>query len=103
MPKNLRGKAAVVDVLTNERAELIALVMCINMSIYIRNTLKPNVPSEKLHISLLYLLKRFGKCKPWEEKRVQFILENQGESSISFCPVYLNSADLVLLHDTARL
>ena len=43
MPKNLRSKAAVEDAL------MIALVMCINMSIYIRNALKPNVPSEKVH------------------------------------------------------
>ena len=39
MPKNLRSKAAVEDALTIARAELIALVMCINMSIYIRNAL----------------------------------------------------------------
>ena len=50
MPKNLRSKAAVEDALTISRAELIALVMCINMSIYIRNALKPNVPSNKVHI-----------------------------------------------------
>ena len=35
MPNNLRSKAAVEDTLTIARADLIALVMCINMSIYI--------------------------------------------------------------------
>ena len=100
MPKNLRSKAAVKDALTIARAELIALVMCINMSIYIRNALKPNVPSSKVHIftdSLLNLQRvqrGLEKCKPWEEKRVQLILENQGESSIFFCPGELNPADL---------
>ena len=34
MPKNLGGRAAVEDVLTIVRAELIALGMCISMSIY---------------------------------------------------------------------
>ena len=76
MPKNLCSNAAVEDALTIARAELIALVMCINMSIYIRNALKPNVPSGKVHIftdSLLNLQRvqrGLGKCKPWEEKRV---------------------------------
>ena len=84
--KNLQSKAAVKDAFTNTHAKLIALVMCINMSIYIRNALKPNVPSEKVHIftdSLLNLQRvqrELGKCKPWEEKRVQLILENRGES-----------------------
>ena len=101
MPKNLRSKAAVEDALTIARSELITLVMCINMSIYIRNALKPNVPSEKVHIftdSLLNLQRvqrGLGKCKPWVEKRVQLILENRGESSISFCPGELNPADLL--------
>ena len=60
--------------------------MRINMSIYIRNALKPNVPTSKVHIftdSLLNLQRvqrGFGKSKPWEEKRVQLILENGGES-----------------------
>ena len=56
MPKTLRSKAAVEDALTIASAELIALVMCINMSIYIRNALKPNVPSSKVHIlSLIHI------------------------------------------------
>ena len=33
MPKNMRSKAAVKDVLTIVRTELIALTICINMSI----------------------------------------------------------------------
>ena len=50
MQKKLRGKAAVEDALTIACAKLIALVMCINMSIFIRNALKPNMPSKNVHI-----------------------------------------------------
>ena len=95
MPKNLRGKDAIKDALMIAHAKLITLVRCINMNIYIRSALKPNVPSGKVHTftdSLLNLQRGLGKCKPWEEKRVQLILENQGESSISFCPGELNPA-----------
>ena len=34
------------------------------------------------------------EVQPWEEKRVQLILEKRGESSISFCPGELNPANL---------
>ena len=50
MPKNLRGKAAVKDSIMIVHIELFTLVMCINMSIYIINALKANVPSEKVDI-----------------------------------------------------
>ena len=98
--KNLRGKATVEDSLMIACAELIALVMRINMSIYIRNALKPNVPSEKFHnftgslLNLQRVQRGLGKCNPCEEKQVQLILENWGESSISFCPGVLNPANL---------
>ena len=71
MLKNLNSKAAVEDALTIACAQLITLVMRINMSIYIRNALKPNVPTSKVHIftdSLLNLQRvqrGLGKCKPW--------------------------------------
>ena len=88
MPKNLRSKAAIKDVLTIARAELIALVTCINMNIYIRNALKPNVPLNKVHIftdSLLNL------------QRVQQGLGNSREPRRKFnlfLPEKLNPADL---------
>ena len=100
MPKTLRPKALAKDALTIARAELIALVLCVKMSEYIRNTLKPAVTTKQVHIftdSLLNLQRvqrGKGKCKPWEEKRVENILDNKGESSISFCPGVLNPADL---------
>ena len=100
MPKNLRGKAELEDALTIARAELIALLCCVQMSEYIRNALKPAVTSEMVHIftdSLLNLQRvqrGIGKSKPWEERRVLKILERKENSKISFCPGVLNPADL---------
>ena len=100
MPKNLRGKAELEDALTIARAELIALLLCVQMSEYIRNALKPTVTSEMVHIftdSLLNLQRvqrGIGKSKPWEERRVRKIIERKENSTISFCPGVLNPADL---------
>ena len=100
MPKNLRGKAELEDALTIARAELIALLLCVQMSEYIRDALKPAVTSNMVHIftdSLLNLQRvqrGIGKSKPWEERRILKILERKGDSSISFCPGVLNPADL---------
>jgi hypothetical protein len=100
MPKTMRGKAITGDALTIARAELIAITLCVNMSEYIQNALKPYISSKQVHIftdSLLNLqrLKRGkGKSKPWEERRVCQILENKGDSLVSFCPGVLNPADL---------
>ena len=82
------------------RAELIALVLWINMSAYIRNALKPLVTTDMVHIftdSLLNLQRvqrGKGKCKPWEERRVGHILDNKEDSTISLCPGVQNPADL---------
>ena len=100
MPKNLRGKAELEDALTIARAELIALLCCVQMSEYIRNALKPAVTSDMVHIftdSLLNLQRvqrGIGKSKPWEERRILKILERKENSTISFCPGVLNPADL---------
>ena len=100
MPKNLRGKAELEDALTIARAELIALLCCMEMSEYIRNALKPAVTSDMVHVftdSLLNLQRvqrGLGKSKPWEERRVRKILERKDKSTISFCPGVLNPADL---------
>ena len=87
------------EALTIDRAELITLVLCVKMSEYIRNALKPAVTTKQVHIFIDSLLnlqrvqRGKGKCKPWEEKRVENILDNKGESSISFSPGVLNPAD----------
>ena len=100
MPKNLRDKALVKDALTIARAELLALVLCITMSGYIQDALKPSVSSKQVHIftdsllNLQHIQRGKGKCKPWEDRRVCKVLDNMGESSISFCPGVLNPADL---------
>ena len=100
MPKNLRSKAEAQDALTIARAELIGMLNCFNMSEYIQNALKPNLPTSKIHVftdSLLNLQRvqrGIGKSKPWEERRVLKILERKGDSTISFCPGVLNPADL---------
>ena len=100
MPKNLRAKAAIEEVLTIARAELIAILSCMYMSEYIQNALKSNLSSSKIHIftdSLLNLQRiqrGVGKSKPWEERRILKILERKGDSTISFCPGVLNPADL---------
>jgi hypothetical protein len=35
-----------------------------------------------------------GHCKPWEERRVNFILDNLHKAEVRFCPGVLNPADL---------
>ena len=100
MPKNLREKAKLEDALTIARAELIAMLSCVNMSLYLQNALKPELTSDKIHIftdSLLNLQRiqrGKGKCKPWEERRVCKILDNKEKSEISFCPGVMNPSDL---------
>ena len=100
MPKNLRGKAELEDALTIARAELIALLCCMEMSEYLRHALKPRITTDMVHVftdSLLNLQRvqrGIGKSKPWEERRVLKILERKGNSTISFCPGVLNPADL---------
>ena len=100
MPKALRDKAKLEDLLTIARAELIALNMAVTMGNYIQNALKPEVNSRNtvyLTDSLLNLQRiqrGKGKCKPWEERRVCNIIDNKGESNVRFCPGVLNPADL---------
>ena len=100
MPKILRQKAIAEDALTIARAELLGLVTCINMSEYIRNTLKSEAASNQVHIftdsllNLQRLQRGKGKCNPWEERRVCKILDNLAGGKVSFCPGVLNPADL---------
>jgi hypothetical protein len=99
MPQVLRDKDH-NDALTIARAELVALVCCINMSVYIRNALKPNVTAKQIHIftdsllNLQRLQRGKGKSKPWEERRVCKVLDNLDGGKVHFCPGVQNPADL---------
>lgn len=100
MPKNLRKGAEAKDALTIARAELIGLVMAVNMGCYLKNAYKNCVePDQFMYftdslLNLQRVQRGKGQCKVWEERRKQKILMNTPASNVNFCPGKLNPADL---------
>ena len=100
MPKDLRKKDFTKDLLTIARAELIALVCCVNMSTYIQEALGAQISPEKIHIftdsllNLQRLQRGKGQCPVFEERRLCQILDNFEVERVHFCPGIQNPADL---------
>lgn len=100
MPKNLREKAQVEDACTIARAELIALVMAVNVGKYLTNAFQPYVCNKDIVyftdslLNLQRVQRGKGHCKQWEERRVLQILDNLSDAELRFCPGILNPADL---------
>lgn len=100
MPKNLREGAAAEDALTIARAELVALLMAVNVGHYLQNAYKDIVSSSNTFyftdslLNLQRIQRGKGHCKQWEERRVEKILANLNKSEVRFCPGLQNPADL---------
>ncbi|XP_059094432.1 uncharacterized protein LOC131889364 [Tigriopus californicus] len=100
MPKNLRSGAEAKDALTIARAELIGLLMAVNLGHYLQNAFNREINQKQIVYftdSLLNLQRTQrgkGHCKVWEERRIEKILEKTQTSEIRFCPGKLNPADL---------
>ena len=84
MPKNLRKGAEAEDALTIARAELVALVMAVNLGHYLLDALKGKVSQEQVSYFTDSLLnwqriqRGKGHCKVWEERRVVKVLDQTG-------------------------
>ena len=97
--KSLRDKAKLEDALTIARAELIALTMAVSMGNYIQNALFAVTSANTVYftdslLNLQRIQRGKAKCKPWEERRVEKVLDTKGESEVRFCPGVLNPSDL---------
>jgi hypothetical protein len=72
--------------------------MCVSVGHYVQNAYKLESKQIVYFTDSLLNLQRLqrgkGHCRPWEERRVCYILDNKHESDVKFCPGVLNPADL---------
>lgn len=100
MPKNLRNGANAENALTIARAELIALLMAVNVGPCLQNAYRNQIKSKHVFyftdslLNLQRIQRGKGHCKMWAEKRVCKIIDNLQASQVRFCPGNLNPADL---------
>jgi hypothetical protein len=100
MPKNLRPGAEAEDALTIARAELVALLMGLNLGLYLQSAYTNLVtPLNTVYftdslLNLQRVQRGLGHCNVWEERRLTKILASLHESTVRFCPGVLNPADL---------
>ncbi|XP_059096798.1 uncharacterized protein LOC131891288 [Tigriopus californicus] len=100
MPKNLRKGAEAKDALTIARAELIGIVMAVNVGRYLQNAYKSLINNEQLEyftdslLNLQRIQRGTGQCKVWEDRRIRKILDGAPIEKFHFCPGKMNPADL---------